>query len=166
MDTCCFPLGTSSAVTVAARGRERSPDGLDLTGHGRCRITESPSWDCGDRHGRARPTMDFMPRPFIGTHRASKRRWTSPQDSLHLTAAGMRQSTVGPLWDGLTSRSGTAHAGHHVQPPRRLAHLRAARLRCRFCYLQSMALAILVVHDSAHHPRSRRCNPAGLFGVR
>ena len=39
---------------------------------------------------------------------------------------------LGPLWDGLTSRSSTAHVGHHVQPLRRLAHLRTVRLGAAF----------------------------------
>ena len=76
--------------------------------------------------------MEFTHRPIIGTYRAWKRRWTSPQDNLHLTAAGPRQSTVEPLWDGLTSHSSTAHVGHHVRPLRRLAHLRTVRLGVAF----------------------------------
>ena len=39
---------------------------------------------------------------------------------------------MGPCWDGWTSRSSTAHVGHHVQPLRRLAHLRTVRLGVAF----------------------------------
>ena len=56
----------------------------------------------------------------------------SHSGQLVLTTEGMRQNAVGPLWDGSTSRSGTAHAGLHAQPPHLHALLRAARLTCRF----------------------------------
>ena len=74
-----------------------------------------------------------------------------------------------------TSRSSTAHGGNHAKSLHRLALLKAVRLGAillppvdDLCHPGGIFPDAIRAQGTffAHHPRSRWCNPAGLFGVR
>ena len=138
----------------------------------------SPRWDGYGPRVRVRPTVEFTHSHFIGVYVVYARYVSdqSSQDSLDLTGSGQRRSTVSPRWDGYGPRV-------RLRPMLEITHshfvalllLRAVRLGAillppvdDFCHPGGIFPDAICAQGifSAHHSRSRRCKPAGLFGVR